>query len=209
MHISGVKTAFKIADVEYVKDSTKLNFNYLKDLKDENNQSLSQNILTQNAARVYLIVVDGEIKKIGGSQADGGIKSTLNIYKDGGVKGRPSIRSFGVWYFLYHTILTGAKIEFYMIYQPNFETQVKGLFGFHAIKDASISYKLLEQACLTDYRNNNNDALPEWNAREQGKDWPNDIKDEHANTTQKAQNREKPFIEKRLTNLAKLKRLNK
>lgn len=109
MHISEVKTAFKIADVEYVKDSTKLNFNYLKDLKDENNQSLSQNILTQNVARVYLIVVDGEIKKIGGSQADGGIKSTLNIYKDGGVKGRPSIRSFGVWYFLYHTILTGAK----------------------------------------------------------------------------------------------------
>ncbi|EJC10368.1 type II restriction endonuclease [Helicobacter pylori Hp P-13] len=191
MHISGVKTAFKIADVEYVKDSTKLNFNYLKDLKDENNQSLSQNILTQNVARVYLIVVDGEIKKIGGSQADGGIKSTLNIYKDGGVKGRPSIRSFGVWYFLYHTILTGAKIGFYMIYQPNFETQVKGLFGFHAIKDASISYKLLEQACLTDYRNNSHDALPEWNAREQGKDWPNDIKDEHANTTQKAQNREK------------------
>ncbi|MGL2669271.1 hypothetical protein ACQJ6X_07320 [Helicobacter pylori] len=45
MHISKVKTAFKIADVEYVKDSTKLNFNYLKDLKDENNQSLSQNIL--------------------------------------------------------------------------------------------------------------------------------------------------------------------
>ncbi|RVZ40243.1 GIY-YIG nuclease family protein [Helicobacter pylori] len=191
MHISEVKTAFKIADVEYVKDSTKLNFNYLKDLKDENNQSLSQNILTQNVARVYLIVVDGEIKKIGGSQADGGIKSTLNIYKDGGVKGMPSIRSFGVWYFLYHTILTGAKIEFYMIYQPNFETQVKGLFGFHAIKGASISYKLLEQACLTDYRNNNNDALPEWNVQEQGKDWPNDIKDEHANTTQKAQNREK------------------
>ncbi|GAA9654261.1 hypothetical protein HpHCM45_14700 [Helicobacter pylori] len=109
----------------------------------------------------------------------------------GGVKGRPNIRSFGVWYFLYHTILTGAKIEFYMIYQPNFETQVKGLFGFHAIKDASISYKLLEQACLTDYRNNSNDALPEWNVQEQGKDWPNDIKDEHANITQKAQNREK------------------
>ncbi|WP_189394769.1 GIY-YIG nuclease family protein [Helicobacter pylori] len=196
MHISRVKTAFKIADIEYVKDSTKLNFNYLKDLKDENNQSLSQNILTQNVARVYLIVVDGEIKKIGGSQADGGIKSTLNIYKDGGVKGRPSIRSFGVWYFLYHTILTGAKIEFYMIYQPNFETQVKGLFGFHAIKDASISYKLLEQACLTDYRNNNHDALPEWSVREQGKDWPNDIKDEHANTTQKAQNREKAIHRK-------------
>ncbi|WP_033773693.1 GIY-YIG nuclease family protein [Helicobacter pylori] len=191
MHISEVKTAFKIADVEYVEDSTKLNFNYLKDLKDENNQSLPNSILTQNVARVYLIVVNDEIKKIGGSQADGGIKSTLNIYRDGGVKGRPSIRSFGVWYFLYHTILTGAKIEFYMIYQPNFETQVKGLFGFHAIKDASISYKLLEQACLTDYRNSSDDALPEWNVQEQGKDWPNDIKDEHAYITQEAQNREK------------------
>ncbi len=87
MHISEVKTAFKIADVEYVKDSTKLNFNYLKDLKDENNQSLSQNILTQNVARVYLIVVNGEIKKIGGSQADGGIKSTLNFIKMGESKG--------------------------------------------------------------------------------------------------------------------------
>ncbi|GAA7602816.1 hypothetical protein JP0036_15190 [Helicobacter pylori] len=63
MHISKVKTAFKIADVEYMKDSTKLNFNYLKDLKDENNQSLSQNILTQNVARVYLIVVNG-LKKL-------------------------------------------------------------------------------------------------------------------------------------------------
>ncbi|AEN15095.1 type II restriction endonuclease [Helicobacter pylori Puno120] len=196
MHISEVKTAFKIADVEYVKDSTKLNFNYLKDLKDENNQSLSQNILTQNVARVYLIVVNGEIKKIGGSQADGGIKSTLNIYKDGGVKGRLSVRSFGVWYFLYHTILTGAKIEFYMIYQPNFETQVKGLFGFHVIKDASISYKLLEQACLTDYRNNSNDALPEWNVQEQGKDWPDDIKDFHAEISKNAQTKEKTIHRK-------------
>lgn len=109
MHISKVKTAFKIADVEYVKDSTKLNFNYLKDLKDENNQSLSQNILTQNVARVYLIVVDGGIKKIGGSQADGGIKSTLNIYKDGGVKGRPSIRSFGVCIFFITQYSQGLK----------------------------------------------------------------------------------------------------
>ncbi len=100
MKIKQVKTAFKIADVEFVSGSTKLNFNYLKDLKDENGKVLSQKILSENVARVYLIVVDGEIKKIGGSGAIGGIKSTLEIYRDGGVKGRPSIRSFGVWYFL-------------------------------------------------------------------------------------------------------------
>lgn len=81
-----VKTAFKIADVEFVSGSTKLNFNYLKDLKDENGKALSQKILSENVARVYLIVVDGEIKKIGGSQAAEGIKSTLEIYRDGEVK---------------------------------------------------------------------------------------------------------------------------
>lgn len=37
MYISEVKIVFKIVDVEYVKDSIKLNFNYFKDLKDENN----------------------------------------------------------------------------------------------------------------------------------------------------------------------------
>ncbi|GAA8518682.1 hypothetical protein HpBT345_14590 [Helicobacter pylori] len=109
MHISEVKTAFKIADVEYVKDSTKLNFNYLKDLKDENNQSLSQNILTQNVARVYLIVVNGEIKKIGGSQADGGIKSTLNIYKDGGSKGGPVLEVLACGIFFITQYSQGLK----------------------------------------------------------------------------------------------------
>lgn len=116
MKIKQVKTAFKIADVEFVEGSTKLNFNYLKDLKDENGKALSQKILNENVARVYLIVVDGEIKKIGGSGATGGIKRTLEIYRDGEVNGRPAVRSFGVWYFLYHTILQGKKIEFYMIY---------------------------------------------------------------------------------------------
>lgn len=63
MKISEVKTAFKIADVEFVEGSTRLNFNYLKNLKDENGKSLPQSILTQNVARVYLIVVNDEIKK--------------------------------------------------------------------------------------------------------------------------------------------------
>ncbi len=67
MHISEVKTAFKIADVECVPSSTKLNFNYLKELRDENNNPLPQSILTKNVARVYLIVVEGVVKKIGGS----------------------------------------------------------------------------------------------------------------------------------------------
>lgn len=191
MKISEVKTAFKIADVEFVQGSTRLNFNYLKELKDENGKALSQSILTSNVARVYLIVVDGEIKKIGGSQADGGIKSTLSIYRDGGIKGRPGIRSFGVWYFLYHTILSGAKIEFYMIYQENFEKEIKGLFGLKKVKNAYISYKLIEQCCVKDYLSVENNKHPDWNVQEQGADWPLEIKDEHAQLLKNSSVREK------------------
>ncbi|BDQ27165.1 FIG00710779: hypothetical protein [Helicobacter heilmannii] len=180
MHILQVKTAFKIADVELVPNNTKLNFNYLKELQDENHNPLPQSLLTKNVARVYLIVVDGVIKKIGGSQAQGGIKSTLEIYRDGGVKGRPSIRSFGIWYFLYSTILSGKKIEFYMIYQDNFKAQVKGLLGLHEVPDASLSYKFLENACLLDYQKVMGD-YPEWNIQEQGKDWPSEAKDTQPN----------------------------
>lgn len=191
MKIGKVKTAFKIADVEFVEGSTKLNFNYLKNLKDENGKPLSQKILTENVARVYLIVVDGEIKKIGGSQSEGGIKNTLSIYRDGGTKGRPSIRSFGIWYFLYSTILEGKKIEFYMIYQENFEKDIKGLFGIKKVKNAYISYKLIEQCCVEDYLKTENGKYPEWNVQEQGMDWPLKIKNEHAQLQLNAQNREK------------------
>lgn len=136
------------------------------------------------------------IKKIGGSQAVGGIKNTLEIYKDGGVKGRPSIRSFGVWYFLYHTILSGAKIEFYMIYQENFEKEIKGLFGLKNVKNAYISYKLIEECCVADYLACENGKHPDWNVQEQGKDWPLEIKNEHAEIQKNAQSRVKKIVRK-------------
>lgn len=196
MKISEVKTAFKIADVEFVEGSTKLNFNYLKNLKDENGKALPANFLKQNVARVYLIVVDGEIKKIGGSQAAGGMKSTLEIYRDGGVNGRPGIRSVGVWYFLYHTILSGAKIEFYMIYQENFAKEIKGLFGLKTVQNAYISYKLIEECCVADYLARENGKHPDWNVQEQGKDWPLEIKNEHAEIQKNAQTRKKKVVRK-------------
>lgn len=196
MKISEVKTAFKIADVEFVQGSTKLNFNYLENLKDENGKALPQSILNENVARVYLIVVDGEIKKIGGSQAEGGIKNALAIYRDGGVKGRPSIRSFGVWYFLYHTILENKKIEFYMIYQENFKKEIKGLFGLKSVSNAYISYKLIEQCCIEDYLKAENNRFPEWNVQEQGMDWPTEIKNQHADIQKNAQSRDKKINRK-------------
>ena len=180
MKIEEVKTAFKICDVTWNHKGTKLDFVYLKDLRDEKGRPLEQSILTENLARVYLIVVDGDIYKIGGSQDKGGIKGTLRIYQDGGIKGRPSIRSFGIWYFLFHTICKGQKIEFYMIFQDNFNANVKGLFGYHKVNNASLNYKLLEECCERDYLEREQGNYPKWNVQEQGGDWPKAVKEEHS-----------------------------
>lgn len=197
MKIQDVKTAFKIADVIWDRKGTRLSFKYLTNIKDENDNDLPQSILTENVARVYLIVVNDEIYKIGGSQDKGGMKKTLRIYQDGGIKGRPSIRSFGVWYFLFYTIANlKAKIEIYMIYQENFTTNVKGLSGFHVVNNAAISYKLMEECCINDFRNKEG-AYPKWNIQEQGADWPLEIKTEHANITKNS-----------LSNLSKRKQVN-
>lgn len=179
MYISDVKTAFKIADVELVAGSTKLNFNYLKNLVDENGRSLPRNILSKNYSRVYIITANGEIMKIGASQDKWGMKWTLNIYRDGGIKGRPSIRSFGIWYFLYHSLLNGKNIEFYMIYHDDFEMEVKWLFGLNRVENASISCKLIEWCCIADYINKEG-CYPAWNIQEQWADWSEDIKIEHS-----------------------------
>jgi len=181
MNIKYVKTAFKIADVKLIPNNTKLNFEYLREIKDENGKKLPQSILQKNYARVYLIVVDGKIKKIGGSQAEGGIKQTLEIYRDGGVKGRPSIRSFGIWYFLYSALLRKSKVEFYMIFQENVKAKIKGLFGYHEVNDASYSYKLLENCCMNDYLEANKGKYPDWNVQEQAGDWPIEVKKKHSN----------------------------
>ena len=189
MKISEVKTAFKICDVSWDGKGEKLTFNYLNPLYDENGNLLSQDILKENLARVYLIVVDDEIYKIGGSQDKGGIKGTLNIYQTGGVNGSPSIRSFGIWYFLFNTITHNHKIEFYMIYQDNFNTQVKGLFGFHNVENASLNYKLLEECCEEDYKLHEHGRLPRWNIQEQGADWPRDVKMAHLEIMDKRRKR--------------------
>lgn len=54
MLITDVKTAFKIADVKFINNSTKLDFVYLTNIKDENNNPLPKDILTKNYSRVYI-----------------------------------------------------------------------------------------------------------------------------------------------------------
>lgn len=179
MKIKEVKTAFKIMGATLNDDNT-ISFNYLEEIYDENHKLLDNTVLTKNYARVYLIVVNEVIKKIGGSEDRGGMKGTLAIYKDGGVKGRPSIRSFGIYYLILEALKLKKKVEFYMIYQDDIVSNVKGLFGVKPKQAMRISYKYLEDSCKADYELIENGSLPDWNFQEQGMDWPDLIKKLHS-----------------------------
>ncbi len=78
-----------------------------------------------------------------------------------------------------------------MIYQENFEKEIKGLFGIHKVKNVSISYKFIEECCVADYKSKENDKYPEWNIQEQGADWDDDIKEAHALITQESTTKNK------------------
>lgn len=78
-----------------------------------------------------------------------------------------------------------------MIYQENFEKDIKGLFGLKRIQNAYISYKLIEQCCVEDYLSVENGKHPDWNVQEQGMDWPLDIKNEHAEILKNSSVRQK------------------
>jgi hypothetical protein len=49
--------------------------------------AMTRELFRQEVGRVYFIVVNGEIKKIGGSQAKDGLKGTLGAYFSGFAKG--------------------------------------------------------------------------------------------------------------------------
>ena len=174
MRIEEVKTAFKIADAR-IKEKDILEFDYIENITDENGEKLPKNILKINVPRVYIIVSNGIIKKIGGSECKGGMKGTLQIYKDGGLNGQPSQRSIGVWWLLHHELINGNEVEFYMIYQDLFDKNVKGLFG-ETKKRVSISYKHIELQCLADYYSIEK-KYPDWNYQENHEAWNDEITD--------------------------------
>ena len=178
-------------DVEYdpKANNSKLIFHYLDEIKDENGNKLPKNILTDNVSRVYIIVVNNKIYKIGQSSDKKGIKGTLNIYKDGGVKGRPSVRSYGIFHFLMEEIKKGHKISFYMIYQNSLKGDIKGLFKIHENQDIQISPKIIEERCLADFLAKENGKYPIWNLQERGEDWPKLIKTIHKNILDKSLNK--------------------
>lgn len=169
MNISTVKTAIRVGTFALNDGTSKarLKLNY---------ENISKDVLKDNAGRVYLLVKEGKIMKIGGSISKGGIKSTMSFYVSANT-GRPSIRSFGINQLVYEATLKGEKVSVYMITSEQVSAPVKGLFGSETLTISA--FKEMEEKCIADYVASE-DNFPAWNYQEAGKAWEQYIQEEHA-----------------------------
>ena len=169
MNISTVKTAIRVGTFALNDGTSKarLKLNY---------ENISKDVLKDNAGRVYLLVKEGKIMKIGGSISKGGIKSTMSFYVSANT-GRPSIRSFGINQLVYEATLKGEEVSVYMITSEQVSAPVKGLFGSETLSISA--FKEMEEKCIVDYVASEGN-FPAWNYQEAGKAWEQYIQEEHA-----------------------------
>ena len=173
MKIKEVKTAFKVADVVLDKKHKQnhIKMEYLPNLIDEMGRKLDKKILKDNAGRVYIIIVNGSIKKIGGSQSKGGIRATLSFYQSA-MQGGPSLRSYGIHLLIKEALDEGSRVEIYLITSKSVRASVKGLFSEER-KQTNV-FKEMEDKCKEDYKKIEGD-FPEWNYQERAVLWPKKI----------------------------------
>jgi hypothetical protein len=123
--------------------------------------------------RIYFIIVDDEIWKIGSSECKGGIKNTFAFY-EGGLSGSPSIRTFGINLLISEQINIGKTIQVYALFIEPIKIVINGLLS----SIEKITYpqiKVMEDLCREDYKNAYG-VYPKWNFQEKGEKWPDHIK---------------------------------
>ncbi|MEM4215173.1 MAG: hypothetical protein QW484_02310 [Candidatus Pacearchaeota archaeon] len=165
MNIKEVKTAIKVGDFVLRNDRTpnKININFLP--------NLGKNILEDDSARIYIIVVDGIIKKIGGSAGKGGIKATMSFYVNA-MQGSPGRPRFIIHLLIEKELRKGSKVELYMIRSPKIKAKIPGLFGYKEVEIAS--FKEMEDLCKSDYYSKEG-RYPDWNFQENNEPYPEDL----------------------------------
>lgn len=168
MDIKDVKTAIKIGDFALRKNHRNhIDIKYLP--------GLSNKILTDNSARVYLIVQDGVIKKIGGSASKGGIKATMMFYVSA-MTGSPGVPRFVVHLLIEEALRNKSVVELFMITSPRTIAKVSGLFGYKKVKIAS--FKEMENLCKSDYFSKEK-RYPDWNFQENREPYPPELARAH------------------------------
>jgi len=168
MNIKEVKTAIKVGDFVLKKNHRNhIDIKYLP--------TLSNKILTDNFARVYLITENGIIKRIGGSASKGGIKATMMFYVSA-MTGSPGVPRFVAHLLIEKALRNKSKVELFMITSPKTLAKVSGLFGYKKVKIAS--FKEMEDLCKSDYFSKEK-KYPDWNFQENHEPYPSALAREH------------------------------
>ena len=131
-------------------------------------------LIKQENGRIYFIIVDGEIKKIGCSECKGGMKTTFAFYK-GGLGGSPSLRTFGIHHLIYDELKAEKKVELYGMWNNPIKVHVKGLFGEEE-QEIYPAIRSMEDKCRLEYKQVYG-KYPDWNFQENAEQWPTHIQD--------------------------------
>ena len=134
-----------------------------------------KNIQNKKNGRIYLIIVDGIIYKIGSSEAKGGIKGTFTPY-EGGLGGSPSIRTFGIHKLIQEQLDLGKKIQIYVLFIEEIKTTIIGLTTNSMEIITYPQIKIMEDLCREDYKKIYG-KYPRWNFQENVEEWPEHIKE--------------------------------
>lgn len=132
-----------------------------------------KNIQKKENGRIYFIVIDNEIYKIGSSECKGGIKNTFSFY-EGGLGGSPSIRTLGIHLLIQENLTLGKTIQIYVLFIEPIKVIITGLLS----SIEKITYpqiKEMEDLCRKDYKKIYG-KYPIWNYQENSEEWPQYIK---------------------------------
>lgn len=133
-------------------------------------------MLKDRRGRVYLLVINGLIYKIGGSQAAGGIKSTIQSYTTC-MKGSPSDRTFNIHKLIRKELDLSNSVEVHMITAEPVMAPIPGLFGI--TKGMTHPFKEMEANCVKDYFQSQG-SYPRWNYQESCTQYPQELVEEFA-----------------------------
>ena len=127
----------------------------------------NKELLQNKNNRIYLIIVDDEIKKIGSSSAQGGIKDTFRHYVNPGKCA--SKRTLGIHSNIKAELEKGRKVKLYCKFNTHRKEIIKGFFSEQEIEVCSNIFHL-EKLHLKDFKNIHN-CYPVWNLKEKNEKW--------------------------------------
>lgn len=161
MKISNITTMTRVGKV--VKHDT-----HPMKLKFEYDSNMTREMRKDERGRVYALVVDGDIYKLGGSQAKGGIEGTYSAYF-GGFAPKMSLRTYCVWNFMKQSIEAGKTVEVYCVWADTVTIDVPTMYGKEK-QTIAIDYHAIENNFVKEFVRVEG-KFPYLNMQESGSKW--------------------------------------